>query len=105
MTPVRLPLTALLLLVLSLSCFAADPGSVVYRGGGEGKVTFSHHLHARKGFVCLDCHTAYRGTGKQLFQTRKQGLITIANHGSEVQCFACHNDKVAFSKCDQCHRK
>jgi hypothetical protein len=29
----------------------------------------------------------------------------MADHTSDEKCFACHNNKIAFSKCDQCHRK
>jgi hypothetical protein len=32
-------------------------------------------------------------------------MISIADHGSDRKCFACHNDKAAFSNCAQCHRK
>ena len=90
-----------------------------YRGGGHGKVVFDHQLHASGGFRCNDCHTDFAGTGKQLFTTRKQGLIALADHTSGARCFACHNGqgvpgqrkgasydgKGAFNDCDRCHRK
>jgi thiosulfate reductase cytochrome b subunit len=80
-----------------------------YRGGGQGKVVFDHQLHASKGCRCNDCHTDFSGTGKQLFATRKQALISFADHHTATRCFACHNGKKeapeAFDKCVQCHRK
>jgi thiosulfate reductase cytochrome b subunit len=75
-----------------------------YRAAGQGTVTFDHGMHASKGYVCLDCHTKLPSTGTQLFQTQKQGLISVADHSSDRKCFACHNDKVAFATCDRCHR-
>jgi len=81
---------------------------LVYRGGAEGKVVFDHQLHASKGSRCNDCHTDYQGTGKPLFVTRKQGLITFADHSTAAKCFACHsgkNQKESFDECGQCHRK
>lgn len=93
--------------------------TLVYRGGGHGKVVFDHQIHASEGFRCNDCHTDFAGTGKRLFATRKQGLITFADHTAGVKCFACHNadgmpnerksasydGKGAFDDCDRCHRK
>jgi hypothetical protein len=116
----------LALMAALLFCF--DPGGVAaggrihtlnYRGGGHGKVVFDHQLHASKGFRCVDCHTDFAGTGKILFATRKQGLITVADHTSGTKCFACHNHdsvpaerrgadytgKGSFDDCDRCHRK
>jgi len=81
---------------------------IVYRGGTEGKVVFDHQLHASKGSRCDDCHTDYLRTGKALFATRKQGLITFADHSTATKCFACHNgrnQKESFDECGQCHRK
>ena len=86
--------------------------TLIYRGGGQGKVVFDHQLHASKGLSCNDCHTDFDGTGKQLFTTRKQGLITLADHTTAAKCFACHNGngarndgKAAFHHCGNCHRK
>jgi len=90
-----------------------------YRGGGHGKVVFDHQVHASEGFRCNDCHTDFAGTGKRLFTTRKQGLISFADHTTGAKCFACHNGdgvsndrkgafydgKGAFDDCDRCHRK
>ena len=76
-----------------------------YRGGGQGKVIFDHQLHASKGSRCNDCHTDFSGTGKQLFATRKQGLISQADHKSGAKCFACHDGKSAFDDCARCHYK
>jgi len=90
-----------------------------YRGGMEGPVVFNHQLHASKGFRCDDCHTDFAHTGKQLFATRKQGLITFADHRTVSKCFACHqgkgtteeakssfdDGKRAFDDCERCHYK
>ncbi|MGA2145130.1 MAG: cytochrome c3 family protein [Bryobacteraceae bacterium] len=90
-----------------------------YRGSGYGKVVFDHQLHASEGFRCVDCHTDFAGTGKILFTTRKQGLITFADHTAGTKCFACHNGdgvpaerkgafyngKQSLDDCNHCHRK
>ena len=96
---------AVLLLGLAATVSANNPAAVLYRGGGYGPVIFDHHLHAAKGYGCLDCHTNYAGTGKQLFQTRKQGLIDRGVHERDESCFACHNDTVASADCMTCHRQ
>jgi c(7)-type cytochrome triheme protein len=96
---------AVLLLGATVAADAADPAAFTYRGGERGTVVFDHHLHAAGGFVCRDCHTDYAGTGKQLFQTQKQGLIDRAIHDTDQSCFACHNGTLAFDKCDGCHRR
>ena len=101
----RLALVCLLLCLFCLNSFGGNVRAFDYRGGGQGSVTFDHRMHASKGYTCLDCHTSLPSTGKQLFQTQKQGLISIADHGSDRKCFACHNDNAAFSNCGQCHRK
>ena len=79
------------------------PGPLAYRGGGQGAVCFDHQLHARQ-FTCRDCHTVYRPTGRQLFQTRRKGLITLADHDRPVLCFACHDGQAASADCGTCHR-
>lgn len=101
----RLALVCLLLCLFCLNSFGGNVRAFDYRGGGQGSVTFDHRMHASKGYTCLDCHTRLPSTGKQLFQTQKQGMISIADHGSDRKCFACHNDNAAFSNCGQCHRK
>jgi len=75
-----------------------------YRGAGVGTVTFDHGAHAARGFMCVDCHTRWPATGAQLFETQKQGLISMADHSGDGKCFACHNGKLAFVACAQCHR-
>jgi c(7)-type cytochrome triheme protein len=94
-------------LLISLCCITAIGQHVRtfnYRGGGQGTVTFDHGTHASKGYVCMDCHTKLPSTGTQLFETQKQGLISVADHSSDRKCFACHNGVIAFNTCDQCHR-
>jgi c(7)-type cytochrome triheme protein len=92
-------------LLSSSVLIAGDAKALTYRGGGQGTVIFDHARHTGKGYTCRDCHTMFRPTGKQLFQTQKQGFISIADHNSDNKCFACHNDKIAFTDCAQCHRK
>jgi c(7)-type cytochrome triheme protein len=101
----RLALGWLLLSLFSLAAVGQQVGTFNYRGGGQGTVTFDHGMHASKGYVCVDCHTKFPPTGTQLFQTQKRGLFTAADHSSDGKCFACHNGKIAFATCDQCHRK
>jgi c(7)-type cytochrome triheme protein len=98
------PMALAVTLASCLLCPAGEPKALTYRGGAQGPVIFDHHLHASKGYTCHDCHTAYQATGKQLFQTRKQGRITYADHSGTTLCFACHNGTIAISDCEQCHR-
>jgi c(7)-type cytochrome triheme protein len=121
----QITFTVALLAALSV-CF--EPGSAAaggrlptlrYRGGQQGRVVFDHQLHASEGFRCNDCHTNFAGTGKPLFTTRKQGLISFADHTTGAKCFACHNangvpderkgafydGKGASDDCGTCHRK
>ncbi len=98
-------LLAVVLSFAATAAAAADPAAFSYRGGGRGTVLFDHHLHASKGYACDDCHGADKETGRQLFQTRKQGLIDRAVHSRDESCFACHNGGVAFDTCDGCHRR
>jgi len=101
----RLGLVCALLCLLCVNAVAGAVKALNYRGGGQGVVVFDHRWHASKGYTCLDCHMRLASTGTQLFQTQKQAMIVIADHGSDRKCFACHNDKTAFSQCGQCHRK
>ena len=88
--------------------FTASGGTLTYFNRvfrvAEGTVTFDHEQHASRGYVCADCHTRLPATGNQLFETHKQGLISVADHSSDGKCFACHNGEVAFATCEQCHR-
>jgi phosphate transport system substrate-binding protein len=107
MAPVglRLALVCLLLCFFSLAAVGQHVRTFNYRGGGQGRITFDHGMHASKGYVCMDCHTRLPSTGTQLFQTQKQGRISIADHGSNSSCFACHNGAIAAAACEQCHRR
>lgn len=99
-------LAAALLGTLALAAGASDQGvTLVYGGGGEGKVVFDGLLHARKGFTCNDCHKSFAPTGARLFDTHRRALIDKAAHKSGTQCFACHDGKTASKDCDGCHRE
>lgn len=98
------------LLLLATACGlagATGDGTLVYRGGGAGKVVFDGHVHAARGYVCNDCHTDFNHTGVALFVTQKRGLIDEAAHDKGTACFACHNGKAAFAvkNCEGCHRE
>jgi len=102
----RRGLQLVLLLILPVSIGASgNPKTLMYRGGGQGSVAFDHHLHASRGFVCDDCHKRFAATGNALFATQKKALFSMPDHTSGTKCFACHNGKIAFSTCDQCHRR
>jgi hypothetical protein len=94
-------LATLLLCALTIEV-SGKPHAIRYRGGEGGPVIFHHVTHASKGMRCNDCHKDFNGTGKQLFKTHKQGLISFDDHVAEAQCFACHNGKVAPDKETQC---
>jgi phosphate transport system substrate-binding protein len=84
---------------------ATGSAALVYRGGEQGRVIFNGRGHASKGFRCADCHTNYARTGRQLFTTHKSGRIGREDHSTNTKCFACHNGKVAFDGCPQCHTR
>ncbi|QOX80492.1 substrate-binding domain-containing protein [Trichlorobacter lovleyi] len=87
-----------LLLTLSGLSFATHDKALLYGGAGQGRVIFDGRLHASKGMVCNDCHSA-------IFETQKKALITMQNHFEDKACFVCHNGKRAFNDCNSCHRK
>ena len=110
-------LATLLLCAVTIEA-RGGPRAIKYRGGDEGPVTFNHRLHASKGIRCNDCHANFIGTGKQLFATRKKGLVSFEDHATETKCFACHDGKVvpvkeaqvslyewshASDDCNHCH--
>jgi phosphate transport system substrate-binding protein len=68
---------------------------IAYGGAGQGKVVFDGRTHAGVGLLCIDCHPS-------LFPTRKQALITMADHTESRGCFSC---SIAFAECAKCHRK
>lgn len=100
---IRLAMAGLLLAVFS-GAFATSNVTLLYRGGGEGKVVFDGQLHASRGYRCNDCHTEYKKVGA-LFTTHKTARIDMATHSSGTQCFACHDGATAPNQCDGCHRK
>lgn len=101
----RAGVVCLLLCSLCWPAHAQRVPSFNYRGGEQGPVTFDHGFHASRGVVCRDCHTALGTTGEELFQTQKEGLITLADHSTTQKCFACHDGIAAVDRCGLCHRK
>lgn len=95
-------IAVLLVKVLALhavSALASPEGRLLsYGGGGEGKVIFDSQSHRAAGYICTDCHSA-------IFETKKNALITMAEHNGGTACFTCHNGTTAFNECEKCHRK
>jgi len=98
MRNVTVCVTLLALVALSGTVFATSDKALLYGGAGQGKVIFDGRMHASQGYVCKDCHG-------DLFQTKKEALITMDDHGKAVACFACHDGAKAFNDCGKCHRK
>jgi c(7)-type cytochrome triheme protein len=99
------PILTTLCIFPETSMHATERGkTIVYRGGGQGRVVFDGHLHSAKGYTCRDCHTDYAKTGTQLFETQRKGLISTIDHENKTQCFTCHDGRTAFFRCDGCHR-
>ena len=116
----RVPAVMAAILLAWLPAAGGRIATIRYRGGNAGPVVFDHQLHTAKGFRCDDCHTNFARTGKALFFTRKQGLISFGEHSTAEKCFACHDGKGAsektknaadydgrgsFSDCARCHRQ
>ncbi len=90
------------------NAFAIAPGrTVVWEGGGEGRVVFDGTLHKKKGFRCHDCHT-------RVFANMKSGSppsrMSMKEMSEGKLCGACHDGKAAFSandkaNCSRCHKK
>lgn len=89
---------ALQLLVIADMAGATYADKLIAYGSSQGKVIFDGRTHAAAGLLCNECHPA-------LFQTRKQALLTLADHNEVKGCFACHNGTRAFAECGKCHRK
>ncbi|MCX8023381.1 MAG: cytochrome c3 family protein [Syntrophorhabdaceae bacterium] len=72
--------------------------TLIYGGGGQGKVIFDHKTHISSGFTCKECHSS-------LFDTHKKALFTMDEHFTDKKCFYCHDGKKTFNGCNLCHRK
>jgi len=90
--------TALALALSASVAFATRDKALLYGGAGQGKVIFDGRLHASRGIVCNDCHSA-------IFDTRKKAMMTMDDHYQSVACFVCHDGSKVFNDCEQCHRK
>jgi phosphate transport system substrate-binding protein len=90
-------LIALAVAACSSAAFATHDKALLYGGAGQGRVIFDGRLHASKGLVCNDCHSA-------IFATQKKALITMDDHSKAIACFVCHDGTKVFNDCEQCHR-
>jgi phosphate transport system substrate-binding protein len=90
--------TLLAVTALCGAAFATSDKALLYGGAGQGRVIFDGRLHASKGLVCKDCHSA-------IFGTFKKALITMDDHSEPVACFVCHDGTKVFNDCEKCHRK
>jgi c(7)-type cytochrome triheme protein len=74
-------------------------GTMVYSGGGMGKVSFNHEAHGAM-FNCGNCHpdsfSMKKGGVKMKMTPMYQGKL----------CGSCHNGQMAFASqdCKKCHR-
>lgn len=76
------------------------PQKAAVYGSGETAVKFRHAPHAAA-FKCTDCHT-------KLFPMASGKVkVTLPDHKSGKQCFACHDGKKApgGDNCTACHGK
>ncbi len=96
-------LVVLVAFVLVGNVYAVPPGKTVeFAGGDKGKVVFNGDTH--KASKCADCHP-------NLFQMKKGSFkMTLADHGTDKGCGACHNGTKAFGQkdeanCGKCHKK
>ena len=89
----------LLMLFTPATALSTDNGaSLKYGGGGGlGTVIFDGRKHVGKGYACKDCHL-------DLFATKKQARISMADHFTDKYCFRCHNNDKASRDCVSCHR-
>ena len=89
---------ALAVVASGSEAFATRDKALLYGGAGQGRVIFDGRLHASKGLVCNDCHSA-------IFATQKKALISMNDHSDAVACFVCHDGTKVFNDCEGCHRK
>lgn len=92
---------------LSLAGEAKGPKDFDYKGGDQGKVTFSHEKHAGKNPKCTDCHV--KVFKMKMGTTVPDGMKMAAMEGGQF-CGACHNGQASFSvkdkaTCNKCHVK
>lgn len=71
---------------------------IPYKGGGLGKVVFSHTFHTAA-FSCGDCHP------KIFAMKRSEGTMSMDMMSAGKFCGACHNGGIAsaVSDCARCH--
>lgn len=85
--------------IFSSACGSCHALEASYKGGGMGKVAFSHKYHAQL-FPCSKCHN-------EIFQMKSlKGAIKMDALYEGRLCGACHNGLTAFSStdCMKCHR-
>src|SRR5208283_2064351 len=68
----------------------APERTVVWEGGGAGRVVFDGTLHKNKGFKCHDCHTrVFNNMTPATPPTR----MSMKDMDAGKLCGACHNGK------------
>jgi len=80
------------------TCASCHTMEISYKGGGMGKVSFSHEFHTMM-FKCRDCHY-------DTFKMKaSSGKLKMDNMYAGKACGKCHNGKVAFeaTNCGKCH--
>jgi len=101
-------LIAMIELFFCNNALAVAPGrTIVWEGGGAGRVVFDGALHKNKGCKCHDCHTkVFANMTPESPPTR----MSMKDMYKGKLCGACHNGKDAFSvndksNCAKCHKK
>ncbi len=101
-------LIALAGLLFYKNALAVAPGrTVVWEGGGAGRVVFDGTVHKNKGFKCHDCHTRVFANMEPASPPTRMSMKDM--YAGKL-CGACHNGKDAFSvsvktNCTRCHKK
>jgi hypothetical protein len=105
--------------ILMVSGAMAAKDEVVFSGGSQGKVTFTHKKHAENYKIdCLKCHHTWKKgetTGqmcKECHKAEAAGKTLSAKDAYHQDCYkSCHTEAKKAKKpagptvCNQCHVK
>jgi len=95
-------------LLFSENALAVAPGrTILWEGGGAGRVVFDGTLHKNKGFKCHDCHARLFAN---MTPASPPTRMSMRDMYTGKLCGACHNGKDTFSvndkaNCTRCHKK